>query len=74
MIRSKRIRLAWYVPRMGPKRNACRMLVGNQRGRDDYEAEDVGVWIISKWILEKGNEMVFTELTWFRIETSGTRS
>jgi hypothetical protein len=35
------------------KRNAYKILVEKPEGRDHYEEQDVGCWIISKWILEK---------------------
>jgi hypothetical protein len=34
MIKSRRMRWAGHVARMGEKRNVCRLLVGNQRERD----------------------------------------
>jgi hypothetical protein len=36
---------------------------------DSYQ--DVGGWIILKWILERYDGVVWTGLIWFRIETSG---
>jgi hypothetical protein len=33
MIKSRRVRWAWYVPRMGEKRNAYRILVGKSEGK-----------------------------------------
>jgi hypothetical protein len=33
MIKSKSMRLAWYVARMGAKRNAYKILVGNPEGK-----------------------------------------
>jgi hypothetical protein len=38
---------------MGERRNAYRILVGNQRERDQLEDQDVGGWPMLKWILEK---------------------
>jgi hypothetical protein len=37
----------------GEKRNAYRISVGCQKGRDHWEDKDVGGWTILKWILEK---------------------
>jgi hypothetical protein len=34
MMKSRRMRWAGHVARMGAKRNACRILVGNQKERD----------------------------------------
>jgi hypothetical protein len=44
MIKSRRVRLAGHVARMGEKRNAYRILMGKP---------DVGGWTILKWILER---------------------
>jgi hypothetical protein len=38
---------------MREKRNACRIFVGKQEERYHYEDQDVGEWIILKWILER---------------------
>jgi hypothetical protein len=35
----------------GEKRNAYRLLVGNQRERVHYEDQDGGGWITLRWIL-----------------------
>jgi hypothetical protein len=43
-IKSKRMRWAGHVARMGERRNAYRILVGRP---------DVGGWTILKWILER---------------------
>jgi hypothetical protein len=51
MIKSRRMRWAGHVARMGAKRNAYRM-VGKPEG-DHREDQDVGGWTISKWILER---------------------
>jgi hypothetical protein len=50
MIKSKRMRWRGHVARMGKKRNAYRVLVESQRGRDQ---QDGGGRIILRWILEK---------------------
>jgi hypothetical protein len=33
MIKSRRMKLAWHVARMGEARNACRILVGKPEGK-----------------------------------------
>jgi hypothetical protein len=48
MSKSSRIRWAGSVARMGKKRNAYRILVGNQKERDHLEDEDIGEWTILK--------------------------
>jgi hypothetical protein len=52
MIKSRRMRWAGHVARIGEKRNAYRILVGNPEGKRPLEDQDVGGWTISKWILE----------------------
>jgi hypothetical protein len=37
---------------MEEKRNAYRMLVGKPEGKN-WEEQDVGGWIVLKWILER---------------------
>jgi hypothetical protein len=71
MIKSRRMRCTGYVARMGEKRNAYRILVGKPEGKNHWEDQDVGGWTISKWILERDDEMVWIELIWLRIGTSG---
>jgi hypothetical protein len=53
MIKSRRMRWAGYVARMGEQRNAYRILVGKPEGRSNWEDQDVGGWTILKWILER---------------------
>jgi hypothetical protein len=48
MIRSRRMRLAGHVARMGEKRNAYRILVGKPAGKRPMEDLDVGGWTILK--------------------------
>jgi hypothetical protein len=47
MINSRRMRWAGHVARMGEKRNAYRVLVGNPEGKRPLEERDVGGWTIS---------------------------
>jgi hypothetical protein len=71
MIKSRRMRWAINVARMGKKRNAYRILVGNlQKERNHWEDQDVGGWTILKWILEGCDEMVWIGSIWLRIGTS----
>jgi hypothetical protein len=62
MINSRRMRWAEHVARTGEKRNAYRILVGKPDGREHYENQDVSEWIILKWMLERYNGVVWTEL------------
>jgi hypothetical protein len=49
MIKSRRMRWAEHVARMGEKRNWWE----SQKVRDHWEDLDVGGWTILKWILER---------------------
>jgi hypothetical protein len=60
MIKSRRMRWAGHVARMGEKRNAYRLLVGKQKERDHWEDQDVDGWAVLKWILDK--------LGWYGLE------
>jgi hypothetical protein len=71
IIKSSRMRWAGHVARMGKKRNAYRILMGNQKERDHYEDLDVGERIILKWILDRQDGVVWTELIRLRTWTSG---
>jgi hypothetical protein len=53
IIRSRRMRWAGHVARMGAKRNACRILVGKPEEGDHWEDQDIGGWTILKWVLER---------------------
>jgi membrane-associated PAP2 superfamily phosphatase len=53
MIKSRRMRWAWHVARMGEKRNAYRILEGKPDGKRPLGNQDVGGWTILEWILER---------------------
>jgi hypothetical protein len=61
MIKCRRIRWVGLVARMGEKRKAYRLLVGNPKGNG---------CIILEWILDRIG-VVWTRLVWLRIGTSG---
>jgi hypothetical protein len=46
IIKSRRMRWAGHVARMGKKRNACRFLVRKPKGKRPLGNQDVGGWII----------------------------
>jgi hypothetical protein len=50
-------------------RNACKIFVGKPEGKRPLRRE-VGGWIILKWILERYDGMVWSNLMWPRIGTS----
>jgi hypothetical protein len=43
----------------------------SHKERDHQEDQDVGGLIISKWILERYDGLVWSALIWFRLGTSG---
>jgi hypothetical protein len=53
VINSRRVRGAIRVAHMGEMRNAYKMLVGKQKGRDHFEERGVNVRILLKFILNK---------------------
>jgi hypothetical protein len=53
MIKSRRMRWAGHVTRMGEKCNAYGILAKSQKKTDQWEDQDVNGWIILKWILER---------------------
>jgi hypothetical protein len=65
IIKSRKMRWAGRVARMGEKRNAYRLLVGKPEGK--------GGWIILVlgWILERWDGVMWTGLVWLRIGTGG---
>jgi hypothetical protein len=65
MFKSRRMRWAGHVARMGEKRNAYRILVGKPEG-----TRPIGIPIL-KWILERYDGMGWIGLMWLRIGTSG---
>jgi hypothetical protein len=52
MIKSRMMRWAGYVARMGEKRNAYRILVGKPEGKRQLEDLDIDGRIILKWMLD----------------------
>jgi hypothetical protein len=74
IIKSRRMRWAGHVARMGEKRNAYRLLVGNPEGKNHQEDQDIGYWIILGWILERWDGLMWTGLVWLRIRTGGELS
>jgi hypothetical protein len=53
VIKSRRMRWAGHVARVGEKRGACRILVGGLREGDKLGDPDVDGRIILKWIFKK---------------------
>jgi hypothetical protein len=71
MIKSRRMRWAGHVTRMGEKRNAYRILVGKPEGKKPLGRSR------RRWVdnnngsLERWDGMVWIGLMWLRIGTSG---
>jgi hypothetical protein len=65
IIKSRRMRWAGYVARMGRRGTRIDYWWESQRERD------VGGWIILGWILERWDGVMWIGLVWLRIRTSG---
>jgi hypothetical protein len=71
MIKSRRMRWAEHVARIGRRGMDIGYWWESQKERDHYEDQDVGGWTILKLILEREDGMVWTGSNWLRIGTSG---
>jgi hypothetical protein len=69
MIKSRGMRWAGHVARMGKKRNAYWW--ESQMERDLWEDQSVSGWTILKWILERDDGTVWIGMNCLRIGTSG---
>ena len=65
VIKSRRIRWAGHVARMGNERGCIGSWLGNRSERDG--------WIILGWISRRWDVGIWTGLGWPRIETGGGR-
>jgi hypothetical protein len=70
MIKSRRMRCAGHVARMGRRGMHIGYWWESQKERDHWEDQDVGGWTILNWILERQDGTVWTGLIWLRIGTS----
>jgi len=73
VIKSRRMRWAGYVARMGEERGVYRVLVGKPEGRNQWGDLGVDGWIILEWISKRWDVGIWTGLGWPRIETGGGR-
>jgi hypothetical protein len=68
-IKSRRIRWAGHVARMGEGRNVYRVLVGKREGKDHLEDQGIDGRMASKWTLRRWVGGVWSGFTWLRIGT-----
>ena len=73
VIKSRRMRWAGHVARMGEGRGVYRVLVGKPEGRNHWGDLGVDGRIILGWISRKWDMCIWTGLGWPRIETGGGR-
>jgi hypothetical protein len=71
VMKSRRLRWAGHVARMGERRSAYRALVGKPEEGGHLEDPDVDGRIILKWIFERLGVGAQTGLIWLRIGTGG---
>ena len=71
VIKSRRVRWAGHVARMGEERGVYRVLVENRRERDHWGDLGLDGWIILGWISMTWDVGIWTGLGWPRIETVG---
>jgi len=71
VIKSRRMRWAGHVVRMGEEKGVYRVLVGNRSEGDHWGDLGINGWIILGWIYRRCDSCVWTGLGWPRIETGG---
>jgi hypothetical protein len=72
VIKSRKMRWAGNVTRIGEGRGVYRVLVGGPEGKRPLGRPSVDWRIILRWIFRKWDEGVWTGLSWLGIETVGT--
>jgi hypothetical protein len=70
-IKSRIMRLAGHVERMGGRTGTYRVWREDLTERDHLQDLDIDGMIISKWMLKKWDGMSRTGLIWLRIGTGG---
>jgi len=73
VIKSRRMRWAGHVARMGEERGCIGSCWENQRERAQWGDLDVDGWIILGWISRRWDVGIWTGLDWPRIGTGGGR-
>jgi len=74
VVKSRRMRLAGHVARMGERRGVHRVLVGKPEGKSHWGDPDVDGRIILKWIFRKWEGILGTGWSWLRIGRGGGHS
>ena len=73
VIKSRRMRSAGHVVRMGEERGAYRVLVGKPEGKRPVGRLGVDGWVILGWISRRWDVGMWTVLVWPRTGTGGGR-
>jgi len=73
LIKSRRMRWAGHVARIGEKREVYRFLVGKPEGKRPLGDLGVNGWIILGWISKRWDVGIWTGLGWPRTERGGGR-
>ena len=73
VIKSRRMRLAGHVARMGEERGRIGSWWGNRTERDHCGDLGVDGWVILGWISRRLDVGMWTGLGWHRIGTGGVR-
>ena len=73
VIKSRRMRWAGHVARMGEERGCIGSSWGNRREEAHWGDLDVDGWIILGRISKRWDASIWTGLGWPRIETGGGR-
>ena len=73
LIKSRIMRWAGHVARMGEEKGCIGSWWGNRRKEDHWGDLGVDGWIILGWISMRWDVGIWTGLGWSRIETGGVR-
>jgi hypothetical protein len=71
VVKSRRMKWARHVSRMGEGRGVHRVLVGKPEGKRPWGDPDVDGRIILRWIFRKWEGVMGTGWSWLRIGTVG---
>jgi hypothetical protein len=71
LVKSRRMRLAGHVARIGEERKVYKVLAGNPKERDHLEDQGVGGKMGSEWILGRLAWGLWIGFNWVRTGTGG---